>query len=146
MRPGPIQTNNVNNTEKLKALDALYATLPKVDCQQKCQACCATFGMSGLEKRRLEAAGGAIKTKRVMCFAENPVGGPGAPIGVHEVVKGQCPRLVDGRCSVYQIRPMVCRIWGTTKAFTCPFGCQPERWLSDAEVFALMCRVQELTA
>jgi hypothetical protein len=36
-----------------------------------------------------------------------------------------CPLLVDGRCSVYEVRPLLCRGWNSLDARAC------ERWLHD---------------
>lgn len=38
----------------------------------------------------------------------------------------RCPKLVDGRCSVYEDRPTVCRLWGATEAMPCRWGCIPD--------------------
>lgn len=37
-----------------------------------------------------------------------------------------CPALVDGRCSVYDDRPMICRLYGTVEVMRCPYGCVPK--------------------
>jgi Fe-S-cluster containining protein len=123
----------MNRSAKLNALDALYATLPKLNCQRKCVACCCDFGMTGLEQWRLEAQVGPLKTVRMRCNTEL-----GASLGVHNVLQGACPLLKDGACSVYTIRPAICRLWGTTQHMRCPHGCQPERLLTEAEAFAFM--------
>lgn len=37
----------------------------------------------------------------------------------------RCPALTEqGRCSVYEVRPMVCRTWGTNAAQPCPHDCE----------------------
>jgi hypothetical protein len=38
-----------------------------------------------------------------------------------------CPLLKGGRCSVYDIRPLNCRLWASVDlpGFRCPFGCKP---------------------
>lgn len=43
----------------------------------------------------------------------------------------------DRRCSVYERRPFICRLWGTVPSMRCPRGCVPERWLTDEEGAAL---------
>jgi hypothetical protein len=43
----------VNDTAKIKALDALYATLPRLDCQKKCSECCGPVTMTRLEAKRI---------------------------------------------------------------------------------------------
>ncbi|TMD08275.1 MAG: hypothetical protein E6J01_03825 [Chloroflexi bacterium] len=56
----------------------------------------------------------------------------------------QCPLLTpSGTCSVYDIRPMICRVWGLTKSMACPFGCVPERWLTEDEAHALLAKAEE---
>lgn len=32
----------------------------------------------------------------------------------------------EHRCSVYEIRPMICRLWGLVRGMPCPYGCRPE--------------------
>ena len=46
-----------------------------------------------------------------------------------------CEALTEGRrCAVYEMRPMVCRLWGAVEGMKCPFGCVPEGgWLPDSE-------------
>lgn len=40
----------------------------------------------------------------------------------------------EGRCSVYDVRPMVCRLWGLVPSMRCPYGCKPEGgYLSERE-------------
>ena len=51
----------------------------------------------------------------------------------------------EGRCSVYSIRPLICRIWGAAEGIPCVFGCQPERLLSKEEADVLMREVQALS-
>lgn len=43
----------------------------------------------------------------------------------------------DGACSVYVDRPLICRLWGVVETMPCPFGCRPERWLSEQEALEL---------
>ena len=56
---------------------------------------------------------------------------------VPRVKPGQltCPMLhrASGDCRVYPVRPMLCRLWGLVKKMACPWGCVPERWLTDEE-------------
>jgi hypothetical protein len=37
-----------------------------------------------------------------------------------------CPALKDGRCSVYDVRPTLCRLWGVVEDMPCPWGCVPD--------------------
>lgn len=52
------------------------------------------------------------------------------------VESNQCAWLLDGRCRIYEDRPLVCRLWGAVResvgdAFICPHGCgtaDPVTW------------------
>lgn len=59
-----------------------------------------------------------------------------------------CPLLNqhDGSCMAYEMRPLICRAWGTTPKLKCPWGCQPERWLTDIEISKLMGQLTIATA
>ena len=44
----------------------------------------------------------------------------------------RCPALTnDGRWSVYEDRPSICRLWGAQQAMPCRHGCQPDAGLLD---------------
>ena len=52
--------------------------------------------------------------------------------------------LQEGRCTIYDDRPLVCRLWGAAENLICPFGCKPDRYLTEAEAVDLMSRMNEL--
>lgn len=106
-------------------LDALYATLPPLQCRQKCQECCGPIRPAWLEWARLQA--------------ERPdLPRPGASL--------ICPLLdqATGQCTVYAIRPLICRLWGMVRTMECPHGCAPERWLREHEVKRLLRALKRL--
>lgn len=118
--------------ERIKALRALYASLPKINCRGLCHKACQTrIDMSVTERARIEMVTG----EEVPGWMRTEDGVP-------------CPLLqLNNRCSVYQIRPMVCRLWGlavTDSAMSCHHGCEPERRLTDVEVMDLMMRSYEI--
>lgn len=45
-----------------------------------------------------------------------------------------CANLVDGRCSIYDDRPLVCRAFGVTEGLLCPHDCHPDRIISGSEL------------
>jgi len=112
----------VNNTAKIAALEALYAMLPNIVCQRKCQDCCGPIMMTRLEARRLPE----------MRFDKEPLK---LGMGFYTRVPSKtliCPLLKDGACSAYSRRPAICRLWGLTEKLRCPFGCEPdERWTDE---------------
>ena len=56
--------------------------------------------------------------------------------GVASIESGEeywCPALREGRCTVYDARPAICRLWGATISMPCPHGCTPDNALSKQE-------------
>jgi len=103
-------------SKKAAKLDAIYAKLPAFECKGLCSADCVSgLIMSKAEARRLELAAGSKPQARV-----------DAP----------CPHLKGSKCSVYKLRPMVCRLFGVVEDMRCPHGCKPV--LSSAEGVALV--------
>ncbi len=107
----------------IEHLDALYATLPRIDCQRRCGFhWCGAILMSSLEVVRW-----------------HPHLPPGAKPG------GVCPMLKgDGSCGCYQERPAICRTAGVVERLRCPHGCVPERWMTETEHVAFLRRVDDL--
>jgi hypothetical protein len=89
----------VTEEAKLRHLKRLYDSIPPVKGCDECSGnnCCKTpFAVSPFERSRL----------------------PGHKFD--EV--GPCSFLKDGRCSIYEDRPLICRIYGT-----CNIGCEQLR-------------------
>lgn len=105
-------------------LDSFYNKIPKLDCQKKCVECC----------HDLIACGEAEWKRIIRRSGELSISGG-----------GRCPLLTDaGACSVYDIRPALCRLWYTVESNPCPHGCKPERWLTDKEAESLLGEMYEI--
>lgn len=107
-------------------LGDIYARVPRVPCKGLCMDSCGPIAMSREEKLRIRAAGVEI---------------PSMADAVAALERGEeyyCPALRDGRCSVYEIRPTICRLWGATESMPCPHGCTQPEALSQAESFELL--------
>lgn len=103
----------MNRTQRIAAVDAVYASLPKLDCKGFCHDSCGPIVMTALERQRLRAAGQEIHHNA-------PANGRPGRVFV-------CSALTDdNRCAQYSIRPAICRIWGMTRALQCTYGCVPE--------------------
>jgi Fe-S-cluster containining protein len=109
----------------LRQLDAIYDQVPQIECKGHCHASCGPIFMTHLEWRRIE---------------ENT---PGA---LQQVTCISCPMLDEQmkRCTIYEIRPMICRLWGVVETMRCPFGCKAERILSLNESYGLSERARRL--
>ncbi len=104
-------------------LDALYAELPKLNCKGRCSHSCAGVVMAPGERERIQREGGVTL--------------PLFPGGTRPV----CPALKDDRCTVHEIRPMMCRLWGIADWMRCPHGCKPEGgWMSERETVRFFLR------
>lgn len=101
------------------SLDALYAALPSLECLGLCGHSCAQHvDASTAERARIEQQG--VDLDRA-------------------TPSGACPALTRtawgaDRCSVHDVRPMICRLWGTAAAMPCPHGCRPAGGLVDDRV------------
>ena len=119
------------------ALDALYRLVPDIPgCKGLCHNSCTSIEMSKRERDRLREAG--------MEFT--PHDEARAKL-VETGVAHRCEALDENnRCTVYDKRPMVCRLFGTTQTLVgqgvgflnCEFGCAPEPPLTEAEALELL--------
>ncbi|NRQ31217.1 hypothetical protein HII36_05120 [Nonomuraea sp. NN258] len=111
------------------ALDELYAKVPQPGCKGLCVDSCGPVGMNPREHQRIRERGVKIPHHR------------DALAQLIETGDYSCPALADGQCSVYDIRPMSCHLWGAVESMPCPYGCRPEEGLlSDAEGHTLLAR------
>lgn len=127
----------MNNAEKLAKIDELLQQVPSFKCKDGCADCCGPIEMSRLEFYRCIKASGRsvdeVNRQREKNLAMRDL---------------RCPLLdrKTNRCSVYAVRPAICRVFGTVKELACPHGYQPEaeRMLSDASARAILDQVKEL--
>jgi Fe-S-cluster containining protein len=115
----------MNNTRRLATLDDLLKGVPTFTCKEGCSDCCGIVPMTRLEWKRIQERTGITKQ-----YDEN----------------GNCNLLKDGKCSVYDIRPAICRIFGasTEPRLQCPHGCKSERLLTAKETDGLIMQVDRL--
>lgn len=106
--------------KKIAELDSIYATMPKLECKGLCSESCGPIAMSEAEYARIAKRVGHEPDFLVMT----------------------CPMLKDGRCGIHDIRPMLCRLFGANEALACPFGCRPERVLTEVESRTLLAAVE----
>lgn len=98
----------VNVAAAMRLLHQMYQQVPAMDCVGRCHHACTT----GINMSEAERATIAHTT------------------GVHipaDKTSGSCPALGPAKtCTVYEVRPLICRLWGTTAPLQCPYGCRPK--------------------
>lgn len=123
--------------EKLKKI---YVKIPFIECKKKCHEACSLILMN---KAELD-----IIIKRI---GYNPFGyvdieGLASKVKLGGVECLKCPLLTEyKKCSIYDIRPLICRLYGVVKKMKCPYGCKPKKWLSDIQASTLRKKVRELS-
>ena len=91
-------------------IKALYEKIPSSTCKKGCSECCTNM---------IQFAPSEEKT-----------------MGGYEY-NGVCSHLKNGRCTIYENRPFICRIFGTSEILKCD-DCVPERYLNQAETLELV--------
>lgn len=99
-------------------IEDLYSLIPGLDCPGGCIACCRVFGIPSqtrIETKRIDdylAAGGRRK----------------------KTARGTtCPYISPGGCTIYPVRPFICRLYGVAPNYPCREGVRPLRLLHEDE-------------
>jgi Fe-S-cluster containining protein len=127
-------------------LQKIYDQIPKIECQGHCgrdqhNTCCGPIGCTILEAALLEEYNGVIT-------GWESIGLQTVKMNIEELFPLMiCPHLSpSGRCNAYAVRPLVCRLWGVVETLKCPWGCKPERYLTDRESFAMFRAAEVISA
>lgn len=109
-------------------IEDVWAEIPDVHCKGLCAETCGPIDCSRSERRLLRDRGIRLRALPLLS------------VEIGDIYT--CPALVDGRCSVYDVRPTICRIWGAVESMPCEFGCKPDQYLTDDEARATLARAQ----
>lgn len=128
----------MNNTAKLKKIDGLLSGLPTFECKEGCFDCCGPVELSRLEYMRCVQASGRTAEDIKQQMQNN------LKQGIYA-----CPLLnaETGRCTVYDVRPAICRLFGAVKGeLLCPHGYAPESstLLTNEQSKGILRKVNEL--
>ncbi|MHA6491977.1 YkgJ family cysteine cluster protein [Pseudomonas borbori] len=89
-----------------RTIDHLRRQIPRFDCVPGCHDCCGPVTASSEEMARL----------------------PVKSVAEHDAALAEfnCVHLGPKGCEVYDQRPLICRLFGTTPSLPCPRGRAPE--------------------
>jgi Fe-S-cluster containining protein len=108
------------------ALQRIYDRIPTLpDCTGACWRSCGPIEMSQRERQRISQAG-----YRITPLAE----------ATAKADTYWCEALTaDRRCAVYDLRPVICRLWGAVEGMPCLYGCRPQGgYLTDQQGLELI--------
>lgn len=119
-------------------LNSILNRIPELDCIGKCTESCTEFRVYPAEELEIKQ----------YCI-DNDI--PFTPFLKNEdlrlkIINGcdQCKYLKNDKCSIYPVRPVICRLWGNTGIMKCEFGCKPETYLTHDEAQELVKEVRAL--
>jgi len=91
------------NSQKIRFL---RQNIPSFECVPGCHDCCGPVTTSSEEMARLPVKSEAEHEAALAALS--------------------CPHLGPNGCEVYDERPLICRLFGTTPSLPCPNGKRPE--------------------
>lgn len=122
-------TDRMEQIRAAKTLEDLYVLVPKpIDCTGQCWDSCGPISYSVEEGERMNAVG------------QRP------PNGHEQRQRLMCPALTpEHLCSVYDARPLICRLWGVSESMPCPHNpCWTAFPLSKEETQAMLAKSYEI--
>ena len=94
-----------------RKIDHLRQRIPSFACVPGCHDCCGPVTASSEEMARLPVKSDAEHDAALAEF--------------------NCVHLGPQGCTVYDERPLICRLFGTTPRLPCPNGQRPEEWIDE---------------
>jgi Fe-S-cluster containining protein len=110
--------------EEPMEIEDLYELLPNLQCIPGCIHCCRNFGVPSRTR---------VEDERLKSYLRER----GRPLGE---ARGTtcCPYVSEEGCTVYPVRPLTCRLYGTSANYLCELGARPLQPLDEDEEAHLM--------
>jgi hypothetical protein len=106
-------------------IDDIYNLIPDFMCTNGCHECCQNFGVPSRTR---------TEDERIKAFLKKNAMKLGKAVGT------TCPYLNELGCTIYPVRPLICRLYGTSPNYRCKMGVAPLKLLhedEEAEIFHL---------
>ena len=122
-------------------LQAIYDQVPEIACERKCAPACSMIPIHPLERIEI-----AKYTGRKVKVCDTNWGMTYKNFLVMKAKTGSvvCRYFRRNKCSIYPVRPLICRFYGVTEGLRCPFGCEQEGMLTDKEAHELIKQLNEI--
>jgi hypothetical protein len=96
---------NIIHTSNIHKIAFFRSRIPAFECVPGCHDCCGPVTTSSIEMANLPVKSEAEHDAALAALS--------------------CPHLGPRGCQVYDERPLICRVFGTTPALPCPRGRRP---------------------
>lgn len=127
----PALPPDLTREEAVARMRDLYARLPPLDCRGLCHSTCTVIAATELEYQLVEDTGVSIRPRLALI--------------TNETVP-DCPALGPLRnCTVYALRPLLCRAYGVVEGLRCVHGCVPAQLLSNREYTLIRRQLEQLS-
>lgn len=117
-------------------IEQVYNLVPRLECKGKCQESCGPIDMSDRERDIIKEF--CIKNNITYHHIEHVTIDKLLQDFAKSDAELMCPFLKENKCSIYQVRPLICRLWGNVDSMPCLWGCKPTRMLSEKEGHSLL--------
>ena len=99
-------------------IEDLYNLIPAFECKPGCIECCSSFGVPSRTW---------VEEERIRAF-----------VTVHGIVRRPveglcCPYVTPAGCAIYEVRPLICRLYGTSPNYLCKLQARPVHLLHEDE-------------
>lgn len=125
--------------KRLRVLNEIYDSLPTVECKGLCWQSCAAVPAHDIELLNLRVAS---KCEEIPLLGGDFPNNAKVIAAAHKDLT--CPFLILRRCSVYDARPLICRVFAVAEGLPCSHGCKPSRVLPNEEVTRIQLKIAKL--
>ena len=94
-------------------IEDLYSLIPSMLCTPGCIECCSKFGVPSRTR---------VEDERIRSYLKE-----------HGREVGRAQGLSPQGCTIYPVRPLTCRMYGSSTNYLCKMGVRPLQVLSEDE-------------
>lgn len=125
-------------------LKKIYKKIPKIACKGLCHNQCTIIAVSKIEREMIEKRLNFDPFIEVIMHDDN-FGDSRQSLTKAAPENIRCPMLdANNRCSIYDIRPFLCRIFGVINGLKCDHGCEVESYISQKDATRLLIEIDNL--